>query len=105
MIIGQTLFILGAGAHVPYGMPDGNKLTLEIIEELPNRLPNVQAGAVLDSKIFHDVFYCPYSANRRPLNTHRLVTFRKAVACVNLKCRYVSQWLSELTLTEIDSRG
>jgi hypothetical protein len=37
-------FVLGAGAHVPDGMPDGNQLTLESIEELPAKLPNPRAG-------------------------------------------------------------
>jgi hypothetical protein len=41
MIPTQTAFVLGAGAHVPYGMPSGAQLTKKIIESFPER-PNRQ---------------------------------------------------------------
>jgi hypothetical protein len=79
LIAAQTLFILGAGARVPYGMPDGNQLTLDIIEELPAKLPNLRAVGTLTNTL-HDVYYLLYAANRLPLTTHRLISFRKALA-------------------------
>jgi hypothetical protein len=35
MIKGDTVFLIGAGAHCPDGFPDGNKLIKAIVEVLP----------------------------------------------------------------------
>jgi hypothetical protein len=37
MITCKTVFVLGAGAHCPYGLPDGRTLTNRIVEALPSR--------------------------------------------------------------------
>ncbi len=39
MVQTETLFVLGAGAHYPYGMPLGSELARQIIKELPPKLP------------------------------------------------------------------
>jgi hypothetical protein len=40
LIASPTAFVLGAGAHCPYGMPDGTTLTQEIIALLPQKPAN-----------------------------------------------------------------
>lgn len=41
MITEKTLFILGAGAHVPYGFPDAKGLRKQIIRDYPNEISNM----------------------------------------------------------------
>jgi hypothetical protein len=44
LITEKTLFILGAGAHVPYGFPDAKGLRNQIILQFPNRIANMSSG-------------------------------------------------------------
>jgi hypothetical protein len=53
VITTQTAFVLGAGAHVPYGMPSGAQLTKRIIETFPEK-PNRQSE-------FINLYYAVYS--------------------------------------------
>ena len=76
MIAGKTLFILGAGAHCPYGMPDGNNLTLAILNALPTKA--IKQGGTFGTS-FRDV-YLSLTGQRFPSSDEYLVRFRQALA-------------------------
>jgi hypothetical protein len=76
MITKPTLFILGAGAHCPYGMPDGGSLYNQIIKTLPHKTAPMRTGVV--GKSLRDLYLLLYG-NRLPLPDYLLVNFRNAM--------------------------
>jgi hypothetical protein len=56
MITRKTVFVLGAGAHCPYGLPDGNSLTKSIVQMLPD-------STTVSTNEFSDQFFEAYSTH------------------------------------------
>jgi hypothetical protein len=76
MISKPTVFILGAGAHCPYGLPDGGSLYNQIIEKLPHKTKPRQLGVLGTS--LNDLYVILYR-QRLPPPEARLVDFRNAM--------------------------
>jgi hypothetical protein len=76
LISKPTVFILGAGAHCPYGLPDGGSLYNQIIEILPPKTKPRQLGVLGTS--LNDLYVILYG-QRIPLPEARLVDFRNAM--------------------------
>jgi hypothetical protein len=71
-----TLFILGAGAHCPYKLPDGGSLYNQIIKALPHKQEPMRAGVVGTS--LRELYLLLYG-QRLPLPDYLLVNFRNAM--------------------------
>jgi hypothetical protein len=77
MIEEPTLFILGAGAHCPYGLPDGGTLYKEIIKALPHKPVLPKPGLVGNS--LAELWLSLPGNNRLPSPAHQLTLFRNAM--------------------------
>lgn len=69
MITTPTVFVLGAGAHCPYQMPDGATLTQNIIDLLPQKKGHAE-------KQFAKIFWAVYSTHGFPKIDSLLYDFR-----------------------------
>lgn len=77
MIEQPTLFILGAGAHCPYGLPDGGSLYRQIIKALPNKAIEAKLGAVGNS--LPELWLSLPGNNRIPSPAYLLPQFKNAM--------------------------
>lgn len=74
MIKRKTVFVLGAGAHIPYGFPDGRGLIAKIIGFLPST-----GGRGTGTGGFTEVFWDLYSSSLGQLGS-LYVQFRRELA-------------------------
>jgi hypothetical protein len=77
LISKPTVFILGAGAHCPYGLPDGGSLYNQIIGALPEKAVERRLGVVRNS--LPELYLDLPGNNRIPSPAYLLPKFRQAM--------------------------
>ena len=74
MLKTPTVFVLGAGAHVPYGMPAGKGLTSKIIDMLP--IPGKSTPVAGRMHHFIGAYYSTYGTRGGQATAKAITDFR-----------------------------